>query len=89
MLDYIPKEQNANFDPEAKDVPLQLAVQETFKILNEMDCTLNDFESTVCGRVPKEEDRRGPNCLCDEARLTSALAYECLKKLQRIKNSIC
>lgn len=73
---------------EIKNTSMKMGIQETYKILNEMDEALSEFEVYVSGKHRNEEKRQDASCLCEEVRMVTALAYECLQKVLRIKNCV-
>ena len=71
-----------------RDQTIQMSIQETYKILREMNDKLEEFGSIVNGSKHEDKAPRDASCLWDEARLLVALAYENLQKLNEIKKSI-
>ena len=88
MMDYRATEKIENEPIETGKTSLQMIIQETNKIVCEMNATLTDFESIVTGSHSKEEQKMDVCCLYDEARMMAAIAYECLQKLKRIRNRV-
>ena len=89
MMDYCARESTLNEMSEiAKEQSIKMSIQETHKILREMNCLLKEFASIVNGERKEDKTEREAICLWDEARLLTALAYENLQKLNEIKGSI-
>lgn len=63
-------------------------ISETFKVMQEMKCVLDDFASVVNGSKNDDETLAEANCLRDEAKRVLAQADENLKRLLDIKGSI-
>ena len=87
-MDYCAKESTFQPECEVKDATIKMDIQETSKILNEMYLVLSEFGSIINGKFSEENKRKDANCLWEEARMMTALAYECLKKLNEIKGNI-
>lgn len=68
-----------------KGVTITNCIQETNKILREIEVELDDMEGMVLGPASGENDRKSPQCLRDEAAYAAGLAYDLLLKLKRIK----
>lgn len=75
-------------EEEVKDATIKMDIQETYKIMNEMKCVLNEFASVVNGKHQEEKTPKDASCMWEEARMLTALAYENLKQLIDIKSSI-
>ena len=69
-----------------KDVSIKDALQEANKILNEVDAMLNDIEVNVVGKRGAGDQATVAECLHDEAKQITGMAYECLCKVKRIKD---
>ena len=87
-MDYCAKESTFQPECEVKDATIKTEIQETSKILNEMYLVLSEFGSIINGKFSEENKRKDANCLWEEARMMTALSYECLKKLNEIKGNI-
>ena len=89
MMDYCARESTINEREEVgKDQTIKMSIQETYKILRDMNSSLHEFASIVNGDRPEDKTPRDASSLWDEARLLVALAYENLQKLNEIKGSI-
>ena len=88
MLDYTVTESTLNRDDVVREQSIKMSIQETYKILREMNCSLMEFASIVNGTKPEDKTPRDATSLWDESRLLVALAYENLQKLNEIKGSI-
>ena len=89
MNDYCARESTLNETSEvAREQSIKMSIQETHKILREMNCLLQEFSSVVNGSRQEDKTEKDASCLWDEARLLTALAYENLHKLSEIKGSI-
>lgn len=71
-----------------KDQTIKMSIQETCKILREMKVALDDFGAIINGSKIEEKVPVDANCLWDEARMMTALAYENLHRLLEIRGSI-
>lgn len=87
-MDYCAKESTLQPEGEIKSTSIKMDIQETYKVLSEMDSVLSEFESIVKGPLKGEDRRKDANCLCDEARMVTGLAYDCLQKILRIRECI-
>jgi hypothetical protein len=76
--------------PVEKDKGITIAncLQETNKILREIEVELGDIGSTIFGQAAVENDRKSPQCLQEEAAYSAGLAYDCLNRLKRIKEGL-
>lgn len=91
-MDYCVRDATLNDMAEVRDRngdTIQVKIHEAYKILEEMYSSLKDFEQIVTGEVEKEEKTRQAGCLREESALMVGLAYECLGKLNRIRNNVC
>lgn len=89
MMDYCTRESTLNTcEGEVRTSSIKMDIQETYKILTEMDAVLNELGMIIKGPFNADKKQKDVNCLCEEARLVTALAYDCLNKLLEIKNSI-
>ena len=89
MLDYCARESTLNDIGEvAREQSIKMNIQETHKILCEMNCLLKEFSSVVNGSKQEDKTEKDASCLCEEAMILTALAYENLHKLSEIKGSI-
>ena len=85
------KEMQCTMDiPIEKDrcVTLANSIQETNKILRDMDAELTDMIGTILGQESTDTERRSPSCLHEEAAMVAGLAYDCLLKVKRIKEGL-
>ena len=73
---------------EVRDPTIKMSIQETFKILNDINAILRDFAQIVNGEKNEDKVRCDASSLWDEARMMVALAYDNLQKLNEIKRSI-
>ena len=88
-MDYCARESTLNScEDEIKNSTIKHDIQETFKILCETNAILQDFAQIINGQSHEEKVKKDANCLWEEARLMTALAYENLQKLLEIKGSI-
>ena len=88
-MDYCARESTLNTcDEEIRNSTIMADIQETFKILCETKSVLQDFSTIINGNTPDNNAKKDANCLWEEARMMTALAYENLQKLLEIKGSI-
>lgn len=75
---------------EIKNTTIRNDIQETNKILREMECALDEFAQVINGS--RNADKKTPpvdaSSLWDEARMMTAQSYENLQKLLEIRNAI-
>ena len=71
-----------------RGVTIANCLQETNKILREIEVELGDIGSTIFGQAAVENDRKSPQCLQEEAAYSAGLAYDCLNRLKRIKEGL-
>ena len=89
MMDYCVRESTVDDSVAvAREQTVGASIQETHKILREMNNILKVFASIVNGDKPEDKTERDVSSLWDESRLLVALAYENLQKLNEIKESI-
>lgn len=94
MMDYYGKETTFNRceeREEVKDISIKTNVQETYSILLEMECELEDFAHIINGQSLEEKgltSSKDASCLAEEAGLMVRLAYKNLNKLKEIKKVI-
>ena len=87
-MDYCSKESTLNPCEEIREQTIQSSIQETFKILSDMNTMLQDFAQIVSGKTNEEKVQKNAGSLWEESRLMVGLAYENLQKLREIKGSI-
>lgn len=90
-MDYCAKESTINAYPVEevkKDQTIQSSIKETCKILREMKAALDNFGAIVNGSKLEEKVPVDANCLWDEARIMTAMAYDNLQRLIEIRGSI-
>ena len=89
MMDYCAKESTINSTDEVmREQTIKMSIQETYKILKDMNCMLQEFSAIVNGSKQEDKTPRDASSLWEEARMVTALAYENLQKLSEIKGSI-
>lgn len=88
--DYSVKASTLNTcEEEIKNATIKSDIQETSRLLYEMHSILQDFAKIVSGASSSEEKvQKDANCLWEEARVMTGLAYDNLHKLIAIKESI-
>lgn len=87
-MDYCAREGTLNPCEEIREQTIKMSVQETYKILSDMNATLQDFAQIVNGKANENNVQKSAGSLWEESRLMVALAYENLQKLNEIKRSI-
>lgn len=85
-MDYCAREKT--MDEVVREQTIQMSINETNKILREMNCLLQEFASIINGSKQEDKTPRDASSLWEEARMLPALAYENLQKLIEIKGSI-
>lgn len=88
MNDYCATESTRCGETTAKEVTVKNALQESNKILNDLSATLGELLITVCGKPADMERPSDATCLVDEARLLTGLAYECLQRANKIRETL-
>lgn len=91
MMDYCAKESTLNpvpCDEVIREQTIKMSIQETYKILGDMNATLQEFAQIVSGKADGDNVQKNVGSLWEESRLMVALAYENLQKLIEIKRSI-
>lgn len=77
------------YDENEKRNTISGALQEANKILNEIDCILSEMEAFILGNVNNDDGtRKSAQNLHEEAMFITALSYNCLQKLSRIKEGL-
>ena len=90
-MDYCAKESTLNSipcDEAIREQTIKMSIQETYKILGDMNATLQEFAKIVNGKENGDNVPKNAGSLWEESRLMVALAYENLQKLNEIKRSI-
>jgi hypothetical protein len=64
------------------------SVQETRKILCELETVLEDISSVVIGERPEPDKPFEPDCLLTEAKMVVGLAYDALNMAKNLKDSL-
>lgn len=89
MNDYCARESTLNScEDEIRNSTIKNDIQETFEILCETKSVLQEFATIINGNTHDDNAKKDANCLWEEARMMTALAYENLQKLLEIKGSI-
>lgn len=88
MMDYCTRETTVCDPEEVRTRSVKNDIQQTKKILFEMQSILCDFEAIVIGQRDEGDKPKEANCICDDARIVAELAYTCLQRVNRIKESI-
>lgn len=88
MLDYCARESTLCEAEEVRTRSVKNDIQETKKILMEMQSVLCEFEAIVIGQRDEGDKPKEANCIADDARIVAGLAYSCLQRVNRIKESI-
>lgn len=91
MMDYCVKESTLNTatcDEAIREQTIKMSIQETYKILGDMNATLQEFAQIVNGKANGDNVQKNAGSLWEESRLMVALAYENLQKMNEIKRSI-
>ena len=79
---------NYNVEEDKCEQTIGSYIGETFKVMQEMKCVLDDFASIVNGSKNDDKTPAEANCLRDEARRVLAQADENLQRLLDIKGSV-
>ena len=75
--------------PLDKGFSVKDALQEANKIVSDMNATLIDLEINLIGKkVDPLSPAKTPDCLAEEARLLTGMAYDCLQRVNRIKEAL-
>ena len=74
--------------PLDKGFSVKDALQEANKILREISTVLTDLENNVTGKGTNTDTPKTPECLADEARFVTGMAYDCLQRVNRIKEAL-
>ena len=88
MMDYCARESTLCEAEEVRTRSVKNDIQETKKILMEMQLVLCEFEAIVIGQRDEGDKPKEANCIADDARIVTGLAYSCLQRVNRIKESI-
>ena len=95
MNDYCAKESTIDAgsplfikEDDIKSSTIKMDVQETFKILCEMNIALQEFAQIINGHKQEETIKKDAACLSEETHMMTALAYDNLKRLLEIRNSV-
>ena len=87
-MDYCARESTLEPMNEIRNGTIKTDVQETNKILADMDSILSDIEVFLNGSLGEDAARKDVKCLRDETRIMASVAYNCLQRIQRIKEII-
>ena len=87
-MDYCARESTICDPEEVRTRSIRNDIQEAKKVLMEMQASLGDFEAIVTGQRDEGDKPKEANCICDDARIVAGLAYYCLQRVNRIKESI-
>ena len=88
-MDYCARESTLNPCEEVREVSIKMNIQETFKILCEMNAALDEFNQIISGRTTEQKGpARDASSLWEESKMVASLAYENLHKLIEIKGKI-
>lgn len=88
MMDYCARESTLCEAEEVRTRSIKNDIQEAKKVLMEMQAILCDFEAIVIGQRDEGDKPKEANCICDDARIVAGLAYTCLQRVNRIRESI-
>ena len=95
MNDYCAKESTLDAgsplfikEDDIRSSTIKMDVQETFKILCEMNIALQEFAQIINGQQQEEKIKKDASCLSEETQMMTALAYENLKRLLEIRDSV-
>lgn len=68
---------------------IKSSIQETYKLMCEMKCALDEMSSMINGQREKETDhQKDACCLWEESQMLVALAHENMMKLIEVRGSI-
>ena len=88
-MDYCARESTMNIcREEVNEQTIQADIHETYRILRETKCTLDEFAAIVNGSKMEDKVPVDASSLWEEARMLTVLAYDNLQKLTEIKESI-
>lgn len=88
-MDYCAKESTLNLCEEVREVSIKMNIQETFKILCEMNAALDELNQIISGRTTEPKGpARDASSLLEESKMVASLAYENLHKLIELKGKI-
>lgn len=95
MNDYCAKESTLDAgsplfikEDDIRSSTIKTEVQETFRILCEMNIALQEFAQIINGQQQEEKIKKDASCLSEETQMMTALACENLKLLLGIRSSV-